>query len=277
MPKFSLIIPTVGRTTELEKMLESLLHQQPTDFEVILVDQNEDNRIEKTIASLQGSVPVQHIRLKTKNVSAARNTGLSLATGEIVAFPDDDCWYPAHLLPLVGDWFAANSEYDILAVGANDEHGVPSGNRWIQSKCDIRPLNVFRTTFCNSLFFRRGAIPVSIRFDDKLIHGEETDFILRLMSSGLRARFDRTLHVGHPRRDMLSGSVSVARAHKYGQGMGSLVRRHSFLSLWLLLLGYDLLRVLVVTLTGKFSQVTFCAAHARGLFQGFVFDHADKS
>jgi glycosyltransferase involved in cell wall biosynthesis len=272
MPQFSLIIPTVGRTEELEKLLGSLANQRPVDFEIVIVDQNEDERVEPLLSVLTPDIAVSHLRLKEKNVSLARNLGLSRASGEINAFPDDDCWYPSGLLPQVENWFRDNPKYDILAVGANDEQGLPSGNRWIQSRCDIRPLNALRTTFCNSLFLRRKSLPESIRFDESVTAGEETDYILKLMKAGLRGRFDRTWHVCHPRRDMLSGTVSQGRAIRYGQGMGRLVRRHSLWLLWVTLLGYDLLRALVVFLSGRFSSANFCLAHAWGLFRGFVYN-----
>jgi glycosyltransferase involved in cell wall biosynthesis len=273
MPHFSLILPTVGRTQELEKMLGSLAAQQPADFELIVVDQNKDDRVERLLHALRPKIVVTHIRMSTKSLSLARNVGLARASGEIVAFPDDDCWYPAGLLPQVENWFRNNPEYDILAVGANDELGLPSGNRWFQDQCDIRPINVLRTTFSNSLFLRRKAFAESVRFDESLSASEETDYILNLMKAGHRARFDRTLHIGHPRRDMLSGTVSRTRAHKYGKGMGQLVRRHSLSLLWVALLGYDLLRLLAVVLKGNFSSAAFCLAHAQGLFRGFVYEN----
>jgi glycosyltransferase involved in cell wall biosynthesis len=276
MPQFSLIIPTVGRTEELKRMLGSLAGQQPVDFELIVVDQNEDTRVEGLLNALTPDIVVSHLRLTRKNLSLARNVGLERASGEIIAFPDDDCWYPAGLLSKVDKWFRDNPEYDILAVGANDEHGLSSGNRWIQSKCDIRSINVLRTTFSNGLFLRRQALPRSVRFDESLLACEETDYILKLMKAGLRARFDRTAHVCHPRRDMLSGTVSHSRARKYGQGMGQLVRRHSLSLLWLALLGYDLLRALAVVLRGNISNAGFCLAHAQGLFRGFVYDNPQQ-
>jgi glycosyltransferase involved in cell wall biosynthesis len=274
MPQFSLIVATVGRTAELEKLLASLGHQGLTVFEVIVVDQNEDLRVEPLLRSVPSNVAVSHIRSNVKGASCARNAGLAQASGDIVAFPDDDCWYPAQLLPEVEKWFRDNPQYDILAVGANDEHGIPSGNRWIQNRCDIRPINALRTTFCNSLFLRRMSLPEFVRFDESLSAGEETDFILNLLKTGLRGRFDRSSHVGHPRRDMLSGTVSHARAKKYGQGMGQLVRRHSLWLVWVMLLGYDLLRAMLVVVSGRFSGARLCLAHARGLYRGFVYDEA---
>src|ERR1700730_14054697 len=121
MPHFSLILPTVGRTEELEKMLGSLAAQQPSDFELIVVDQNEDDRVDRLLVALRPKIAIAHVRMTTKSLSLARNVGLARASEEIVAFPDDDCWYPAGLLPQVENWFRDNPEYDILAVGANDD------------------------------------------------------------------------------------------------------------------------------------------------------------
>lgn len=274
MPTFSIIIPTVGRTEELAKMLASLNEQQGASFEVILVDQNDDDRLQPLLSLLDPSIPVHHLRPTRKNISNARNVGLRQATGDFVAFPDDDCWYPPQLLPQVEAWFAKHPEYAILAVGANDEEGLISGNRWPADQCDIRPFNSLRTTFSNSLFLKRAALPKDIVFDDTMLSSEETDFILRILRTGVRGRFDRSLHIGHPRRDMLSGTVTPKRAMRYGEGMGQLVRKHSLFFLWAALLGYDLARFVVVSAKGRFQEARFCLAHTLGLFRGFIFPQA---
>lgn len=270
MPRFSLVVPTLGRIAEVAELFASIAAQNRGDVELIVVDQNDDDRIVPLVEAVPSSIAVVHLRLKQKNQSAARNAGLDAACGEIIAFPDDDCWYPANLLNRVDSWFNENPEYSVLAVGALDDTGVPSGNRWIQYTCDISPLNVLRTTFCSSLFVSDIARTRVIYFDSKLNRGEETDFILRLLATGLRGRFDRGLHIHHPRRDMLSGTVSRARALSYGAGMGRLVRRHSLFLLWFGLLTYDLARALLVSARGQFVNAGFCFAHAEGLFRGFI-------
>lgn len=45
--KISLVVATLGRTAELQKLFQSLNGQSRSDFEVILVDQNADNRLER--------------------------------------------------------------------------------------------------------------------------------------------------------------------------------------------------------------------------------------
>jgi len=270
MPRFSLIIPTLGRTTEIAEMLASIVAQNRSDLEVIVVDQNDDARLAPLVQAMPRNIAVLHMRLKEKSLSMARNAGLDAACGEIIAFPDDDCWYPSNLLNGVDSWFKANSQYAVLAVGSVDNEGLSSGNRWFQNACDISPLNAMRTTFASSLFISAVKASRALRFDPKLPAGEETDFILRLLTTGLRGRFDRTLHIHHPRRDMLSGTVSRTRARKYGTGMGIVVRRHSLILVWCMLLTYDLSRTLVVWARGEFVNAGFCYAHAQGLFQGFI-------
>ena len=270
MPRFSLIIPTLGRTTELSELFASIVNQKRNDVELIVVDQNDDDRVVPLLHGVPSDVTVLHLRLKEKGQSAARNAGLEISSGEIIAFPDDDCWYPASLLDRVDDWFRKNQEYAVLAVGALDNDGVSSGNRWIQDACDISPVNVLRTTFCSSLFVSGLARSRRVRFDPQMNRGEETDFILRLLATGLRGRFDRALHIHHPRRDMLSGTVSRERARSYGAGMGRLVRRHSLVLLWFGLLSYDLARALMVSARGQFVNAGFCFAHAEGLLRGFI-------
>jgi glycosyltransferase involved in cell wall biosynthesis len=270
MPRFSLIVPTYGRTEELSQLLASIASQERNDVEVIVVDQNDDDRIVPILEAAPGNMSMVHVQLAEKNVSAARNVGMDVASGEIVAFPDDDCSYPPGLLNQVDAWFREHRNFTVFAVGALDAAGVTSGNRWIQHACDIGPLNALRTTFCSSLFISDPERSRQVRFDPRLNRGEETDFVLRLLATGLRGRFDRSLHIVHPRRDMLSGTVSRARAVSYGAGMGRLVRRHSLLALWFALITYDVARALMVSARGQFVNAGFCFAHAEGLFRGFV-------
>jgi glycosyltransferase involved in cell wall biosynthesis len=270
MIRFSLVVATCGRTEEVTAFLASVLCQLRNDIEVILVDQNADERLALAIEEVQERLTIRHLRTENRNVSAARNLGLDAAQGEIVAFPDDDCWYPENFLDGVDQWFKTSPQYSVLAVGAVDDEGIASGNRWIQNSCEITSWNSLRTTFCSSLFISAVEESRRVRFDPMLGRGEETDFILRLLASGLRGRFDRSLQVRHPRRDMMSGTVSKERAFSYGAGMGRLVRRHSLTALWAVLVAYDFARAGLVVLRGRPSDAAFCFAHATGLFKGFV-------
>jgi glycosyltransferase involved in cell wall biosynthesis len=254
----------------------SLAKQSFTDYEVIIVDQNGDDRVMNILAEFTGVV--SYIRLCcSPGACKARNLGFSTAKGEIVAFPDDDCWYTPSLLANVDQWFREQNRYSIFAVGAEDEAGVRSGNRWIQSSCDLHPINVFRTTFCSSLFIRNTEQTHEAFFDETIGPGgtssfgcgDETDFVLQLMGMGQRGRFDRTWHICHARRDMLSSSISQKRATSYGGGMGYVLRKHSLNLLCLLLVSYDYLRGVAIAMRGRMEAARLCFAHGQGILVGF--------
>ncbi len=277
MREVSLIVSTLGeRTDDLRAFLLSLVSQANYIHEVIVVDQHQDREyLTPLLAEFQDRLPLRHERSE-RGLSRARNVGLSLATGSLIAFPDDDCLYPEGLLQWVVNWFDANAKYDILAVGADDASNIRSGNRWPQDACDLRPVNAFRTTFSPSLFLRSSAAK-SQQFDVRLGvgsgtrfgSGEETDYILRIMRRGARGRFDRTRHIVHPRRDMLSGGSSAPRAEAYGFGMGYLLRSHALGALWVAFLAYDLARAGFAFVRGRMSGSGLCIAHAKGLWHGY--------
>src|SRR5690349_2818537 len=108
---FSLILATVGRNSELGRLFETLCAQTHQDFDTVIVDQNEDNRIHQLVARYQGRLRLRHVRVGKCGHAGANNVGLQYATGDVIAFPDDDCWYPADLLERVDRMFWQHPEY----------------------------------------------------------------------------------------------------------------------------------------------------------------------
>jgi glycosyltransferase involved in cell wall biosynthesis len=277
MHKVSLIVSTLGdRPEDLASLLRSLAPQSHYVSDVIVVDQNRDaSRVPAMLKRFQGTLPIRYTRSE-RGLSRARNLGLPLATGSLVAFPDDDCIYPEGLLEWVSNFFETRHRYDILAVGVNDADSIRSGNRWIQDRCDIHPINALRTTFSSSLFLRQD-VALTDKFDVRLGvgsgtpygSGEETDYVLRLIRAGARARFDRTRHVVHPRRDMLSGNSSVVRARSYGFGTGHVLRLHMLGVLWAGFLTYNLARAGLASTRGDREGSRLCLAQTKGLWLGF--------
>ena len=278
MLKVSLVVATLGeRPEDLSDLLRSLIPQAKFLSEIIIVDQHPDrDRVPQLLDQFLDVLPIFHTRSE-RGLSHARNHGLGFARGHLVAFPDDDCLYPDGLLEWVVDWFESEFEYDILAVGVKDASGALSGNRWPQDSCEIKPINAFRTTFSSSLFLFTD-LAQSARFDVQLGvgsgtrygSGEETDYVLRLLRTNARGRFDRTRHVIHPRRDMLSGSASLPRAQAYGFGMGHVLRINSLRGLWIGFMVYNSARAGLVLLRGNLEGAQLCLAQTKGLWKGFL-------
>ena len=266
----SLVCATKGRTEEVQRLLHSIATQDYRDLEVIVVDQNPDDRLCPIILELNHSISIIHFRVEPKGVSAARNAGFVIASGDSVSFPDDDCWYPPGLLKEVQNWFESHPDYSILATGCYDEVGFSTGNRWFRDRCDITPSNSLRSTMCSTLFFKCSDKTRTILFDESMHQGEDTDFALRQLKTGVKGRLDRRLHIYHPRRDCLSGTITADRARKYGMGMGVLTRRYCNVAFWVALLGYDVLRAALICLSGRFKDAAICLAHTRGLVTGYL-------
>src|ERR1700742_1620555 len=99
-PLFSLVVSTKGRTSELIPLLESLQRQTFRDFDVLVVDQNEEASLVPLLSQAWG-FPLKHLRCPgERGLSRGRNVGWRACAGRFVAFPDDDCWYEPDFLGL---------------------------------------------------------------------------------------------------------------------------------------------------------------------------------
>jgi len=96
MPNVSVIIPAYNRRYLLQDALESVLRQDYSDYEIIVVDDGSPDNTYNTLKKYKGHI--RYIYQKHKGVSSARNTGIRAAEGAYIAFLDsDDLWMPAKL------------------------------------------------------------------------------------------------------------------------------------------------------------------------------------
>lgn len=107
-PLVSVVIATYRRPKELERALESVNQQIYKNFEVIVVDDNGEsdfqNMTDEVVQAISIDAPVKNIKHGVnKGYAAARNTGIKAASGEFVAFlDDDDEWHPKKTTKQVG-------------------------------------------------------------------------------------------------------------------------------------------------------------------------------
>ncbi len=238
-PHFSLVVCTLARREPLVRLLDSLRLQGDDDFEIVLVDQNPEGFLDDLIGAYEGALNISRVRSE-KGLSRARNVGLSVARGAIVAFPDDDCWYPQGILSDVRSWMNGHPDVGVLTCVTRDACGVLSNGRFLKTSRDVSRRNVWYAGNSNGLFFRREVIAQTGLFDETLGTGsgspfgagEETDYLLRALATGARIRFERNLFVHHDQVISKLDAAEMARARLYARGFGRVMRLHGYSSVY---------------------------------------------
>lgn len=229
------VVATLGRTDELARLIASIGAQSLDGVRLIVVDQNEDDRLVPVLAGVPGSVSLLHLRSQ-RGLSRARNAALRHLEAETVTFADDDCWYARDLLASVEVFLSAHAHYDGLSVPSVDQTGAPSNGRWDLREGAIDRNNVWRRATSYSTFLRRRVVEAVGPFDEQLGvgagtgfgSGEETDYLLRALDLGFKLWYDPALTVFHPPSRSRHDPATIAAGRLYGMGMGGVLRKHHY-------------------------------------------------
>ena len=271
----SLIVTTIDRVGELERLLASLETQTYRDFEVIVVDQNPDERLAPVLQA-HPKLAIRHLR-SGRGAARGRNTGLPLAQGEVVGFPDDDCWYPDHLLADVVAWFGDHSEFAVLFTCVRDADNVPVGPNWPKHAGVVTRRNVWDIGLAAGVFLRRGVTDatglldenIGVGSDSRYQSGEETDYYLRALERGFYMWFEHGLTVHHPNLHSLERLRS--RTYPFALGAGYVMGVHRF-SWWYL--GERVVRSVggaaVSLVRGEFAMADIYLKRCGGLLRGYL-------
>ncbi len=229
---FSLIVASVDRTLEINKLFKSLAAQTYLDFEVILVDQNLDQRLLTLVNEFSSYFKITHLHCE-RGLSRARNAGILAAKGDIVAFPDDDAFYPLDFFERLNEAFSLKANLSGITGRCLDSKGKIAAAACDKYGGTVNSHNVWNRGVATTLFLRRDTLKDVGGFDELLglgaptsYHsGEETDLILRIISKNHTIEYDPDLIVFHPSL-VQEGREAVYKAWSYGLGMGRVLKKH---------------------------------------------------
>lgn len=200
--KISVVVATFNRRESLKRLLESLLQQTLSQafFEVIVVSDGSTDGTVEMLHQIQGHFgSLKIIDLMNRGPGAARNAGARVASGDFLAFTDDDCIASEDWLEQIGLVFER--------TGAVAVQGRTTTDRLARSPLthQMEILTPQPTTLptCN-VAYAKSAFEAVGGFDESFTfaHNEDADLAWRVEELG-KIVFAPTAHIMHPpRRDL---------------------------------------------------------------------------
>jgi O-antigen biosynthesis protein len=223
-PRVSVVVCTYNGAATLRECLEGLAEVDYPAYEVVVVDDGSTD----ASAAIASEYDCRLIRTENGGLSAARNTGLTVASGEIVAYIDDDAkpdrdWlkYLAHTFMTtshagVGGPNLACAEDGLIARCVANAPGGPTHVLLSDQEAEHIP-------GCN-MAFRRQALEQVGGFDGRFhAAGDDVDICWRLREQGLTLGFSPAAVVWHHRRNSLRAYWRQQRG--YGAAEADLERK----------------------------------------------------
>jgi GT2 family glycosyltransferase len=213
MPRASVIVPTYNRGDALGRAIESVLRQELEDLELIVVDDCSTDDTESVVESYDDP-RVRYLRHETnRGGSAARNTGIEHASGEYVAFlDDDDEYHPLKLTRQVeclerrsDEWVAAYCDYTVVRENDSPVDLFPSFFlRWWRADSVPHPeggaelipqvlSHAFPLGGASTLLVDGDALNELGGFDPEFPRHQDVEFLIRLLKTGKLAYVDEPL------------------------------------------------------------------------------------
>jgi ABC-type multidrug transport system fused ATPase/permease subunit/GT2 family glycosyltransferase len=201
-PRISVVVCSRNGSHTISECCEGLLEQDYPDFEVVVVD---DGSTDAT-AAIASEYGFRVISTENQGLSSARNTGLAAATGEIVAYIDDDARPDPHWLTYLAATFLRTDH-----AGVGGPNIPPPGDGPI-ARCVANapggPIHVLLSDTvaehipgCN-MTFRRSCLQAVGGFDPQYrAAGDDVDICWRLHARGWTLGFHPAAVVWHRRRN----------------------------------------------------------------------------
>lgn len=231
--RFSLLIGTLNRSECIKYCLESLRNQTYKDFEIIIIDQSEDDLTEKELEDFRDLVIVYE-RVTFKGLSKARNEAIRHAKGDCYCLIDDDAYYSEDYLSNIEKHITQNNKTIVTGYLWNTatksdfvKYKVLTDGKKLSYRQVIRYCPSPAISFPKEIIFESGEFDEEFGVGAKYGAGEETDFIMRAMRRGYAVRYFSDVRAQHP-HEKLAKSVPAADVKKkcsYSLGFGAMYEK----------------------------------------------------
>ncbi len=230
-PKVSLVLCTKNRAEQLKVCLESLNDIQSIhSWELIIVNNNSEDHTQHIIDTFKvnARMPVQSTVETIRGSGAAKNAGCKLATGEYIAFTDDDCYPQADFIDSVITIFDENQKLGFVGgkVLLFDPQDMPISIQTSNLRINFEPLSYLAAGIIHgaNFSFRRIAFFATGGFDERFGAGrkypcEDVDIMAEALRLGWHGAYDPRAVVFHHHKRKLQTDVEILfRGYDKGRG-----------------------------------------------------------
>lgn len=212
--RVSIVIPARNAASTIAAQISALTRQSVSDFEVVLVDNASTDRTVDVARAAAGNLRLRVVHEPTPGINTARNTGVAVATNDIVLVCDADDVVDENWVERMSDALRPGH----WVYGAIDRQLLNSPNDVeIRSHLvEVHSIDYLRALGGNCGFFTSDWEHVGT-FDERLSgHGDETEFFRRLSLSGVTGLFvpDAIVHY------RLRSGVRAFLRDRYREGVG---------------------------------------------------------
>lgn len=222
--RFSLIIGTLNRKNFLDICIDHILKQSFKDYEIIIVDQSDEEYSEIT----NKSDKIKYIHIKEKGLSHARNIAIKVSKGDYICLVDDDGLYEPNVLE-VADRIISEKAPTILGGKIIDPiTGLSNTN---DKEKIVTWKNAFKYHVSPSMIIQRNFLETHM-FDEmfgvgsKYGAGEETDIVFAALSEKKMVYFSDKYIVKHG-MGKNNKNKNINRITSYTYGRGALLKKVS--------------------------------------------------
>ncbi|WP_241677212.1 glycosyltransferase family 2 protein [Bifidobacterium jacchi] len=191
-------MPTYNRAGLIGRSIDSILLQDYTNFELIIVDDGSTDNTKEIVREF-ADPRIRYVYQKNQGACVARNLGVSIAKGNIIAFQDsDDVWLPGKLSVQLSNMAANGSDIDICQMRTISATGetlnMKPSNKLVRKGLNY-PTILEANFISTQMIVAKKSVLTENKFDSLMPRFQDWDLAIRLLKRGNKLSYSKKVLV----------------------------------------------------------------------------------
>lgn len=261
--KFSVILSTINKYIKIQKIFNSFSKQKFKNFEIILIDQSNENKKR----FIDKKLDLKYVKSTTKNLSINRNIGIKISSGEYLLFLDDDCYFESNFFSILNILTTANNKYLVCFPIKNSK----KDNIIVKIKPGSgKILNIFELirSICSSNFLikkNQNYFDSNLGLGCDLLSksGEDTDYLIKNYKINKKFYYTNNIFVYHPDSNL---DKNYLKSFYYGVGFTCCLLKNNLYYIPIIFFIKNLINIIF-----NLKILNKSLAKSAGILYGFIY------